>query len=252
MDLKLAGKVALVTGASAGIGVGIARVLAAEGVVLALTARRKAPMEALAAELTAAGAPAPTVIEADLMADDGPAVVREAVLKAHGRLDILINNAGSSRTVPVDAPDSAWDEAMMLKFIMGRRLTTAFLPELRAHGWGRIIHVTGILEPTTTNAGLAGCAATHAWAKGMSRDLAPEGVTVNCVPPGRIVSEQIMNRLHPTEESRQAFIDANIPAGRFGEPEEFGNLVAFLCSPLADYITGCVIPVDGGMHRFIQ
>ena len=252
MDLKLAGKIALVTGASAGIGVGIARVLAAEGATLALTARRKAPMEALAAELTEAGAPAPTVIEADLMAEDGPSVVREAVLKAHGRLDILINNAGSSRTVPVDAPESAWDEAMMLKFTMGRRLTTAFLPELRAHGWGRIVHVTGILEPTTTNAGLAGCAATHAWAKGMSRDLAPEGVTVNCVPPGRIVSEQIMNRLHPTEASRQAFIDANIPVGRFGEPEEFGNLVAFLCSPLADYITGCVIPVDGGMHRFIQ
>ena len=252
MDLKLTGKVALVTGASAGIGVGIARVLAAEGATLALTARRKDRLDALAAELTAAGAPAPTVIEADLTADDGPVLVREAVLKAHGRLDILINNAGSSRTVPVDAPESAWDEAMMLKFTMGRRLTTAFLPDLRAHGWGRIIHVTGILEPTTTNAGLAGCAATHAWAKGMSRDLAPEGVTVNCVPPGRIVSEQIMNRLHPTEESRQAFIAANIPAGRFGEPEEFGNLVAFLCSPLADYITGCVIPVDGGMHRFIQ
>lgn len=252
MDLKLSGKVALVTGASAGIGAGIARVLAAEGATLVLTARRKARLEELAAELSAAGAPAPTVIEADLMSDGGPAVVREAVLKAHGRLDILINNAGSSRTVPVDAPDSAWDEAMMLKFVMGRRLTTSFLPELRAHGWGRIVHVTGILEPTTTNAGLAGCAATHAWAKGMSRDLAPEGITVNCVPPGRIVSEQIMNRLHPTEESRQAFIDANIPAGRFGEPEEFGNLVAFLCSPLADYITGCVIPVDGGMHRFIQ
>lgn len=256
MDLKLSGKVALVTGASAGIGVGIARVLAREGVTLAITARRRDRLDALAAELAsdlaAAGAPMPTVIEADLTADDGPALIRRKVLEAHGRLDILINNAGSSRTVPVDAPDSAWDEAMMLKFIMGRRLTTAFLPELRANGWGRIVHVTGILEPTTTNAGLAGCAATHAWAKGMSRDLAPEGVTVNCVPPGRIKSEQIMNRLHPTEESRQAFIDAHIPAGRFGEPEEFGNLVAFLCSPLADYITGCVIPVDGGMHRFIQ
>lgn len=252
MNLKLSGKVALVTGASAGIGDGIARVLAREGVTLVLTARRKDRLEALAAELSAAGAPAPTVIEADLMAEDGPALIRDGVLAAHGGLDILINNAGSSRTVPVDAPDSAWDEAMMLKFTMGRRLTTALLPELRANGWGRIIHVTGILEPTTTNAGLAGCAATHAWAKGMSRDLAREGVTVNCVPPGRIRSEQIMNRLHPTEESRQAFIDAHIPAGRFGEPEEFGNLVAFLCSPLADYITGCVIPVDGGMHRFIQ
>ena len=86
----------------------------------------------------------------------------------------------------------------------------------------------------------------------MSRDVAKDGVTVNCVPPGRINSEQILTHLHPTEASRQAFIDANIPAGRFGEPEEFGRLVAFLASPLAGYITGCVIPVDGGMHRFIQ
>lgn len=252
MDLELSGKVALVTGASAGIGVGIARVLAAEGALLAITARRRGNLDTLAAEIEAAGGPAPLVIEADLTSEDGPARIRDAVLEAHGRLDILVNNAGSSRTVAPDAPDSAWDEAMMLKFTMGRRLTTACLPALRANGWGRIIHITGILEPTTTNAGLAGCAATHAWAKGMSRDLAREGVTVNCIPPGRIKSEQIMNRLHPTEESRQAFIDANIPAGRFGEPEDIGRLVAFLVSPLADYITGCVIPVDGGMHRFIQ
>ena len=192
------------------------------------------------------------MVPADLTDDNGPAALAETVLADLGRVDILVNNAGLSRTLPENAPEAAWDEAMMLKFTMGRRLTYHFLAGMRARGWGRIIHVTGVLEPFTANAGLAGCAATHAWAKGMSRDVAKDGVTVNCVPPGRINSEQILTRLHPTEASRKAFIDANIPAGRFGEPEEFGRLVAFLASPLAGYITGCVIPVDGGMHRFIQ
>lgn len=252
MDLQLRDKVALVTGASAGIGVGIARILAAEGATLAITARRRDRLDALAAEIAAATGSPPLVVAADLTGEAAPAAIRDAVHGAFGRLDILVNNAGLSRTVAPDAPDAAWDEAMMLKFVMGRRLTTAFLPEMRRRRWGRIVHITGILEPSTTNAGLAGCAATHAWAKGMSRDLAPEGITVNCVPPGRIVSEQILERLHPTEEARSAFIAANIPAGRFGEPEDIGRLVAFLASPLAGYITGCVIPVDGGMHRFIQ
>lgn len=252
MDLQLDGKVALVTGASAGIGVGIAKVLAAEGAVLAITARRRDRLDALAAEIEAAGGRRPLVIAADLADRSAAGPIRTAVLDACGRLDILVNNAGSSRTVAPDAPDAAWEEAMTLKFDMGRRLTTAFVADMRRQRWGRILHITGVLEPATTNAGLAGCAATHAWAKGMSRDLAADGITVNCIPPGRIVSEQIMDRLHPTEESRRAFIEANIPAGRFGEPEDIGRLAAFLASPLAGYITGCVIPVDGGMHRFIQ
>lgn len=252
MDLGLRGKVALVTGASAGIGDGIARVLAEEGATLAITARRRDRLDSLAAELEATTGSVPYVIQADLANDGAPTAIRDAMTEQFGRLDILVNNAGSSRSVAPDAPDSAWDEAMMLKFTMGRRLTTALLPMMRAGGWGRILHITGILEPTTTNAGLAGCAATHAWAKGMSRDLAPEGITINCIPPGRINSEQILERLHPTEESRESFIKANIPAGYFGEPEDIGRLVAFLASPGARYITGCVIPVDGGMHRFIQ
>ena len=95
-------------------------------------------------------------------------------------------------------------------------------------------------------------AATHAWAKGLSRDLAKDGITVNCIPPGRINSEQILERLHPDPAARARFIEDNIPAGYFGEPEDIGYLVAFLCSPLARYITGSVIYVDGGMHRFVH
>jgi len=252
MNLELEGKVALVTGASAGIGVGVAKVLAREGADLALAARRRERLDTLAAEIAAETGRTPLTIAADLTRAAAAETIRAAVDNAFGRLDILVNNAGASRSVPPDAPDAAWDEAMELKFNMGRRLTTAFLAGMRARKWGRIINITGLLEPMRTNAALAGCAATHAWAKGLSRDLAPEGITVNCIPPGRINSEQILERLHPSEEARRHFIEAHIPIGYFGEPEDIGHLVAFLASPLARYITGTVIPVDGGMHRFIN
>jgi 3-oxoacyl-[acyl-carrier protein] reductase len=131
-----------------------------------------------------------------------------------------------------------------------RRLTNQFIPTMRGQRWGRIINITGANEPPGINIASVAKAALHNWAKGLSRELAADGITVNCLPPGRINSEQILERLHPTEENRQAFIAANIPIGFFGEPEDMAHLIAFLASPLARYITGEVIHVDGGMHRF--
>ncbi len=250
MDLKLAGKTCLVTGASAGIGVGIARSLAREGVRLAILARRRDPMEALADELAAETGVRPVVIVADLMADDAPSTVQAAVQSSLGRLEILVNNAGLSSKPEPMAPDDVWNAGFDLKFTTLRRLTNAFLPGMRAQGWGRIINITGIVEPYATSAALTACAAVHAWAKGLSRDLAKEGITINCVPPGRINSEQIRSRLHPDPAVTQRYIEQNIPIGRFGEPEELADLVTFLASPRAGYITGTVIPVDGGMSRF--
>ncbi|MBM3492661.1 MAG: SDR family oxidoreductase [Alphaproteobacteria bacterium] len=250
MQLQLNGRTALITGASAGIGQGIARVLALEGVRLALTARRAEPMRALADSLTQQGLAQPLVVPLDITQANASQRLAQAVLGQLGRLDILVNNAGSSRPTTPVSDDALWDEAMALNFSSVRRVTEAFLPGMRAQKWGRIVNITGTMEPLATNASAAAKSATHVWAKGLSRDLARDNITVNCIPPGRIVSEQIMQRLHPTEENRQAFIGQHIPVGYFGEPEDIGYLVAFLASPLARYITGEVIHVDGGMHRF--
>jgi 3-oxoacyl-[acyl-carrier protein] reductase len=250
MDLQLKGKTCLVTGASRGIGRGAAKVLAAEGCRVAVVARRANLLAELAAEIERAGGAKPLVIVEDLTAQGAPERIRAAVFAGFGGLDILVNNAGGSRPVKWDASDEEWREGMTLNFELVRALTVQFIPGMRDRRWGRIINITGANEPPGVNIASVAKAAVHNWAKGLSRELAPHGITVNCLPPGRINSEQILGRLHPTVENRNAFIEANIPIGYFGEPEDMAQLIAFLASPLARYITGEVIHVDGGMHRF--
>jgi 3-oxoacyl-[acyl-carrier protein] reductase len=248
MDLKLKGKKVLATGASMGIGRAIARQLACEGADLAIVARRRELLETLAEEIVKSGGTRPAIIVADVMEPDAPIRIRDAALKALGKIEILINCAGGSRPLPVEAGDDKWDEAITLNFTRLRQLTHAVLPGMRGQRWGRIINITGKSEPDRLNAAFAAKAAVHAWAKGLSKEIGKQGVTVNSVAPGRIMSEQI-RRLYP-EAERQALSDTEISVGRYGEPEDLATLVAYLVSPLAEYITGVVIPVDGGLRRY--
>jgi 3-oxoacyl-[acyl-carrier protein] reductase len=248
MDLQLKGRAAVVTGASMGIGRAIARGLAVEGVRLAVVARRQALLEELAGEIKAAGGTAPAIIAQDIMAEDAAAGIRDAALAALGRVEILVNCAGGSRPLPIDAEEARWEEAITLNFTRQRQITHALLPQMIEHNWGRIINITGKSEPERVNAAFAAKAAMHSWAKGLSRDVGRHGITVNSIAPGRIISEQIL-RNYPPEE-RQKLSDTEIAVGRYGQPEELAVLAVFLASPLAAYITGAVIPVDGGLRRY--
>jgi 3-oxoacyl-[acyl-carrier protein] reductase len=248
MDLQLEGRTALVTGASMGIGRAIARGLAAEGVKVAIIARRKELLDTLAEEIARADGPGAAVIVADVMAADAAERIGGEALAALGHVDILVNSAGGSRPLPLDAPEERWEEAMTLNFTRVRQLTHALLPGMMARKWGRILNISGKSEPFGLNAAFAAKAAIHAWAKGLSRDVGKFAITVNSIAPGRIMSEQI-RRNYPPEE-RKKFSTEEIPVGAYGEPEDLAVLAVFLASPLAHYITGTVIPVDGGLRRY--
>jgi 3-oxoacyl-[acyl-carrier protein] reductase len=251
MDLELAGKIALVTGASSGIGREIARTLAAEGAQLIITARRADLLETLGQEIVRDGGEQPAKLAADLADRVSPGRIAAAALGEFGRVDILVNSAGGSRKIATDAPDEAWDESFAINFTAVRKMTHALLPNMQRQKWGRILNITGSMEPRMFNAANAAKAGVHAWAKGLSRVIGKDGITVNSLQPGRIHSEQIDQRLHPTPQDQEQFAQANIPLGYFGDPQDMAFLAAFLCSPKARYITGQRIYVDGGLHHAI-
>lgn len=249
MDLQLTGRTALVTGASVGIGRGIAKALAAEGVRVAISARRVDKLREVAAEIVAAGGAEPVLIEQDMYADDAARRIADAAVAGLGRVDILVNNAGGSRSFKeLHVSEEQWQEAITLNFHRPRQLGDALIDQMIAGQWGRIINITGKSEPEHINGAFCAKAGMHSWAKGLSRMVGRHGITVNCIPPGRIHSEQIFRNYTP--EYRQWQCEHEIPAGRYGEPEDLANLVCFLSSPLASYITGTVIPVDGGLRRY--
>lgn len=252
MDLQLNRKTALVTGASQGIGRAIAKSLAAEGVQTAIAARRGELLNELANDIAAAGHLRPIVIPHDIMAVDGPESLGAKALDALGTIDILINSAGGSRKVDLYANAATWDEGMNMNFNTQRRLSHTLLQQMIERNWGRIITISGKNEPEKhpgkINVAMSAKAAIHAWSKGLSNEVSQHGVTVNCLGPGKIMSEQI--RKNYDEERLRKYAEEEIPIGHLGEPEDMAALATFLCSPLARYITGVLIPVDGGFRKY--
>jgi 3-oxoacyl-[acyl-carrier protein] reductase len=255
MELKLEGRTALVTGASSqGIGRGAAKCLAAAGVNVAVAARRGELLEELANEIEKDGGLRPQVIITPDLTKPGAAYkVKDEALKKLGHVDILVNSTGRSKhpdfpgNMPFDAPDEIWDCEMQLNYGSIRALTLSLIPQMISQNYGRVINITGKTEPREMRTANPPKAAAHAWAKGLSRQVAGNGITVNSIGPGKIVSEQIL-RKYSEQERRDT--SKWINSGDFGDATDIGHMITFLSSPLARYITGCVIPVDCGFRRY--
>ena len=244
MELELKGRTALVTGASMGLGRAIAAELVREGARVAVVARRRNLLEELQKELKTEL----VIIQQDFMEEGAPEKIAEAALEGLGSVQILVNNAGGSRRFTLEASEEQWNEALTLNFTRQRQLTHKLLPQMIAGKWGRIINITGKSEPEGINGAFCAKAAMHSWSKGLSREVGRHGITVNCCPPGRIISEQILRNYSPEFRKRES--EHDIPVGEYGQPQDMANLVCFLASPRARYITGAVIPVDGGLRRY--
>lgn len=261
MELSLEGRRAVVTGASAGIGRACAMTLAASGAQVVAAARRAEKLQKLSreAEEQRIGSIVPFI--GDVTNPDDRSSLVSTTEEQLGGADILVNCAGGSRTLAMDAEEAAWREAFELNFWSVHRLTHALLPGMMERRWGRIVTITGSSEPkpmpvysdpnrvSHLNAAMPAKTAVHAWAKGVSREVAPYGVTVNSIPPGRVMSEQV-ERIYPTEAAREEYAKDRIPVGRFGGTNELASVVLFLCTDHASYITGELIHVDGGMRNF--
>ncbi len=248
MDLQLSDKTCLVTGAGGGIGLATAVALAGEGARVVVAARTAAALAPVLRLIKDAAGREPIAVTGDLGRPGGAAALAGQVLSSVGHVDVLVNNAGGSRPDP--SSEEAWEEGFALNFIAPRQLAELLLPGMLERGWGRIVNLTGAIVAKEMNAAAVAKAALESWSKAAAAAYAPKGVTVNCVAPGRIESVQVRERLHPTEDSRRAFIAQNIPAGRFGEADEAAALIAFLVSGPAAYVNGTTIPVDGGALRY--
>jgi 3-oxoacyl-[acyl-carrier protein] reductase len=251
MDLQLTDRVALVTGASRGIGRATARLLNEEGCRLAIVGRRKHFLQDTADELAKATGRRPLILAEDITDRDAPRRIKAAILETFGRLDILINNAGGSRPIKagLGTPEE-WEEGMRLNFDAGRNLAHTFIESMQAQKFGRIINLTGTQEPLGFNAAIPPNGAVTIWSKLLSGVVAKDGVTVNCISPGIVHSEQIDERVFPSLKEQEDYAGKQIPVGYIGEAEDVALMAVFLCSPRARYITGEVIYVDGGAKRY--
>jgi 3-oxoacyl-[acyl-carrier protein] reductase len=250
MDLQLGGRVILVTGASSGIGEAVALSLAKEGAVLALASRRRDRLDEVADAARKLGAPSVRTFHFDQTDDASGAELALNVSNTLGPIDVLIANGGGPRVgtyLQVSLED--WDLGYRSLLRSMLSLINETLPGMRAKGWGRIVALTStsVKEPIP-NLVLSNSfrTALTAAVKTLSGEVASEGVTINCIATGNILTDRLLQLYDNDEEAIRAAAQRDIPMRRPGTPTEFAPLVTFLCGEPASYITGQTIAIDGG------
>jgi 3-oxoacyl-[acyl-carrier protein] reductase len=248
MDLGLSGRTAAVAGASAGLGLATAQALVAEGVTVAICGRDRERIEAAAG--TVGGNAVPIV--ADLSAPDGAIGFVEEATAALGTIDILVPNAGGPPTGTfASTPLDAYLPALQLNLLATVAMCQAAVPAMVDRGWGRVVAITSasvrqplpsLILSNTARAGVTG------FLKTLSLEVAAHGVTVNSVQPGLHATDRLKH-LYGDDTSAAA---RDVPTRTVGRPEDFGAVVAFLCSDAARFVTGTALPVDGGTTRGLQ
>jgi 3-oxoacyl-[acyl-carrier protein] reductase len=259
MDLGLNGKVAVVAGASMGLGFSIAKMLGTEGARTAICSRDSSNISKACDELKALGIDA-KAYTADVSIPDEAAAFVCKVVRDFGGIDILVTNAGGPPSMKFEEIDyKAWEEGFRLNLLSTISMIRATIPSMKGKNWGRIINLTsiavkqpidGLIISNTIRAGVIGLAKT------LSRELAPHNITVNNILPGYFMTsrvEELAEKLAGLKNLRpEEIIESwknDIPLSRLGDPDEIGNLAAFLASDKAAYITGASIPIDGGFYK---
>ncbi len=255
MDLGIAGKTALVTAGSKGLGRAIARRLAREGVSVCVSARGAEAVQSVVSEITALGGQAEGVL-ADVSTAEGCATAVREAERAHGALDILITNTGGPKPGAFfECDDEAWLASYDATLLNVVRLVRAAAPGMMERGWGRIVNVASV----SAKQPIPGLTISNALrpaivglSKSLADELAPRGVTINTLCPGMHATERLLHLRRDGGESEDALFErlsASIPAGRVGDPDAFAEGAAYLCSEAAAFVTGTTLVIDGGAAR---
>ncbi|MCF8080659.1 MAG: SDR family oxidoreductase [Desulfobacterales bacterium] len=244
-------KIAVVTGGSEGIGKAVATGLAKEGAKVAISGRRADPLTEVAEKIRGQTAGDVLAIAGDMTGRNDVRRFTDTVLEKWGTVHILVNNVGCAvKALFEELTDENWRSSMEANLYSAIFCTERVLPTMRKQGWGRIINLAAVSAKQPSTHLMASNAAKSAllgFSKTLAREVAADNILVNCVCPGRVLSAQVLELFSETE--RSAIAEAQIPLKRFGIPEEVADLVVFLSSERSSYITGTVIPVDGGITQ---